>query len=168
MKKIAINNSSESEHNVYHFRENNDILYKCENSASYQSNLDIGLKIWIILIKEVLFYPYILQHEFKKIRNSILNSRADGSGTRLLQLNSQYILWDFWIAAQQWDTEYNAGCRIHRNLSEASVQLDPASKMRNGYAIAALDDNMLDLMKVSKKTHEYWFCTCRSLKSFFL
>ena len=82
------------------------------------------------------------------MRNGILNSRADGTGTRNLRINGQFIFWEFWMAAQEWDATQNVGCRLNRKLTYEAVHLDKSSKMRNSFAIAALDVNMLDLMKV--------------------
>lgn len=59
------------------------------------------------------------------------------------------IFWDFWIAAQQWDEIENIGCRLNRHLTSEGVNLDKTTKMRNGFAIAALNSEMLELMKVS-------------------
>ena len=77
-----------------------------------------------------------------------MNSKADGSGTRNLLLNSNLIFFDFWIAAQEWDEANNIGCKVHHNLTAEMVNLDKSSKMRNSFAFLALDEKMLELMKV--------------------
>ena len=77
-----------------------------------------------------------------------MNSRADGSGTRHLYIDGHFIFWDYWIAAHEWDATCNVGGRLNPGLTSDAVLLDKSSKMRNGFAFAALNAEMLDLMKV--------------------
>ena len=82
------------------------------------------------------------------MRNAVLNSKLDGTGTRLMMLDRKPIVWEHWQEAQQWDSCTNVGHRLHHKLTADAVNLDSASKMRNSLAFEALNSSMLLLMKV--------------------
>ena len=102
---------------------------------------------------------FLLQHNFKKIRNNILKSSTDESGTRCLTSRGKSITWDqFWKAFNFDQGEFSMS--LHHKLTVDHFQLDPASKMRNHLAEDVLDRNMLALMKVffSSKLMHSVFC----------
>ena len=108
---------------------------------------------------------FLLQHNFKKIRNNILKSSTDESPTRCLTLRGKTITWDqFWKAFSYDQGEFSMS--LHHKLTVDHFQLDPASKMRNHLAEDVLDRNILALMKVffsSKGMHSV-FCQSKVIK----
>ena len=92
-------------------------------------------------------------HVFKKIRNSIFNSGIDSCHTRHLLVNENHIEWRHWELAFEWcqDRTLNP-VAPHPKLNKDHIYLTEAGKMRNAYAMEALNDNMLYLMESFKKS----------------
>ena len=89
-----------------------------------------------------------LQHNFKKVRNNILKSTLDGSGTRCLTVKEgSYIVWKHFVNAFMFD-QREFSMSYHKKLTIEHFELNPASKMRNHLAEDVLDVHMLHLMKV--------------------
>jgi hypothetical protein len=89
----------------------------------------------------------LFQHNFKKIRNNILKSTLDGSGTRCLTIGHNNILWEHFINAFNYD-QGEFSLSYNEKLTVDHFELDPASKMRNHLAEEVLDRDMLNLMQV--------------------
>lgn len=87
-------------------------------------------------------------HNMKKLRNAtcILSSGNQPFHTRLLTKNGQYIVWDPWLHAANWDEKTNSRL-IHHKLTSSHLRPDSSEKMRNHLAEDVLDENMLNLMK---------------------
>ena len=88
---------------------------------------------------------YLLQHEFKKLRNSVFSS---GKKKRSVKHEGRLILWSHWEDAYCWDKQTNV-IRIHHKLTEQHIFLDQSGKMRNKFANDCLDENMVWLMEVT-------------------
>ncbi|KAL9970357.1 hypothetical protein ACROYT_G022715 [Oculina patagonica] len=90
------------------------------------------------------------KHNIKKIRNNILKSAKDSTGTRCLTLSGdRSILWEHFLNAFKFD-QGEFSLSLHEKLTMDHFELDPASKMRNHLAEEVLDQNMLNLMKAYK------------------
>lgn len=76
----------------------------------------------------------------------ILSSGNQPFHTRLLTKNGQYIVWDPWLHAANWDEKTNSRL-IHHKLTSSHLRPDSSEKMRNHLAEDVLDENMLNLMK---------------------
>lgn len=86
-----------------------------------------------------------LQHQLKKIRNSILSS--DGKKKTIIR-NGTEILWQHWLDAFNWNKSLR-GVKVNHRLREEHFQLDGPAKMRNKLAVEVLNKDMLHLMKES-------------------
>ena len=87
---------------------------------------------------------FLFQHEFKKLRNSILAS--DGI-KKDITYESEHIFWSHWVAAHQWDQEKHC-IKIYHKLTKEHIHLDGPAKMRNHLANDVLNKDMLHLMQV--------------------
>ncbi|XP_070559920.1 uncharacterized protein [Ptychodera flava] len=85
-------------------------------------------------------------HIFKKIRNNLLKSGFANFHVRQLKHKGNYITWEHWIRAYQWDQRNNS-VRVHRRLTDEHLFPNPQQKMRNKLAEQVLDVDMLSLMK---------------------
>ena len=92
------------------------------------------------------------KHEMKKIRNSILSNRRDGKGPRQLLLKEQYIFWEHFQAAYEFNN--GSGMRLYRKLTKEHVNINNADKMRNHLAINVFNKDMLNLMHVYQSSLE--------------
>lgn len=96
----------------------------------------------------IIYSFFIEQHNIKKIRNNILKSAKDSSGTRCLTLSgNRCIVWEHFLNAFKFD-QGEFSLSLPEKLTMDHFELDPASKMRNHLAEEVLDQNMLNLMKV--------------------
>ena len=88
----------------------------------------------------------LLQHEIKKIRNSLLKS---GPGKKKnITHKGRSIHWQHWIDAYNWDGEFNP-MKLHHRLTNDHMYPDMSAKMRNSLADEVLNGDMLHLMEVS-------------------
>ncbi|KAJ8313193.1 hypothetical protein KUTeg_009256 [Tegillarca granosa] len=85
-------------------------------------------------------------HNIKKIRNAVLSSGTHKYNTKKLMRGDQYIVWDMWINAAQWDENTNSR-KIHHKLSSSHLHPDSSEKMRNHLSEEVLDSDMFHLMK---------------------
>lgn len=67
------------------------------------------------------------------------------SGTRKLEIDARYIVWDHWIQAFNWDRCHNC-VRVHPKLTNEHIFLTKIAKMRNHLAEDVLNKDMLSLM----------------------
>ena len=93
----------------------------------------------VYLIESILNAAFIFQHNFKKLRNSILK--------RPLVHQGRMILFSHWRSAYEWDKETNS-MRVYHKLSHDHMYPDRALKMRNSLANEVLNKDMLHLMEV--------------------
>ena len=92
----------------------------------------------------------MFQHEFKKIRNSLIKSMDVGHtdhGVRLLKHTKDHILWTHWKDAFNWDQKTNS-MKIYHKLAQDHIEPNNEQLMRNSLAIGVLNSEMLHLMKV--------------------
>ncbi|KAK3709452.1 hypothetical protein QZH41_017498, partial [Actinostola sp. cb2023] len=85
------------------------------------------------------------KHNFKKIRNNILKSTTDASGTRSLTIGSNSISWEHFVNAFNYD-QGEFSLSFNEKLTAEHFEMTPASKMRNHLAEEVLDREMLNLM----------------------
>jgi hypothetical protein len=90
------------------------------------------------------------QHEFKKLRNSLLSSDLI---KKTITYDSDQILWQHWIDAFKWDQDSHC-IKIYHHLTKDHIFLDGPAKMRNHLANEVLDKNMLHLMQVNEITYK--------------
>jgi hypothetical protein len=90
-------------------------------------------------------------HVVKRIRNNIYASGDQEGKTRKLKHGEDYIIWDHWVAAFEWDRTNNF-VRIHQALTEQHFNLTNPSKMRNKLAEDVLNEEMLKLMLAYKNS----------------
>jgi hypothetical protein len=86
-----------------------------------------------------------LQHEFKKIRNSLLSSDLE---KKHITYGSDSILWSHFRDAYKWDQDSHC-VKVYHKLTKEHIFLDGPAKMRNHLAFGVLDKNMLHLMQVT-------------------
>lgn len=89
-------------------------------------------------------------HNIKKWRNNIHASGDSDFSTRKLKHFENFIMWDFWIKAYNWDRIHNS-VRVHPKLTDEHIFLTKTSKMRNRLAEDVLDVEMLNLMKAYQR-----------------
>lgn len=94
-------------------------------------------------------YYFVFQHNFKKVRNNLEKSHANGKSTRHLQTKSGEILWQHWREAYNYDK--SLGIRTFHKLTDAHFELTPTSRMRNHLADEVLCPRMIELMQVGRK-----------------
>lgn len=92
----------------------------------------------------------LLQHEIKKIRNSLLGSGLKGK--KKIHHKDRAIYWKNWVDAYNRECTVNS-MRIHHHLVKESLEPNGAEKTRNKYANIALNAEMLHLTEVS-----LWSC----------
>ena len=85
-------------------------------------------------------------HNIKKLRNNIHSSGDHVSCTRKLEIGSQFIVWNHWIQAFNWDRCHNC-VRVHQKLTNEHIYLSKNAKMRNHLAEDVLNKDMLFLMQ---------------------
>ena len=90
-------------------------------------------------------------HVIKRIRNNIYSSGGAEHCTRLLQIDSEFIVWDHFIQAYKWDKSTNP-IRVHQHLTDEYIFLTKQSKMRNRLAELVLNSDMLHLMELYSET----------------
>lgn len=94
------------------------------------------------------FKIYVLQHNFKKIRNNIEKSNKSTKPRCLTLGSGKQILRTHLVEAYNFD-QGKTSIHIHEKLSEQHFHLDPAAKMQNLLAEEVLNKQMLYLMVVS-------------------
>ena len=96
------------------------------------------------------YCSFFLQHNFKKLRNSLLASgfvkEGCDSAKKVITRNGSDILWKHWAATFHWDDKGH-NLKLNHRLSEEHIKVDKAGKMRNYLAFEVLDKNFLHLMK---------------------
>lgn len=93
-----------------------------------------------------------MQHEFKKLRNSLLKSRDIGhteGGVRRLKMGDNLVLWTHWKDAMEWDRR-NHTVKVYHKLTQQHIDPTPTELMRNHLAVDVLNSEMLHLMKVNE------------------
>ena len=98
-----------------------------------------------ILISFENFKYMSLQHNFKKLRNSLLRS---GSSIKQVLLHGHCINWSHFRDAYEWDKVTNS-MRVYHKLRDEHINLEKASKMRNALANDILSMDMHHLMQAS-------------------
>lgn len=102
----------------------------------------------LVYPQQVMIFIQDIKHCLKKIRNNILSSKGShkSSKSRYLMLNGKCILWDHFIEASKYNTNFEL--KIHKKLTPEHVErLSSAGKMRNHLAIDVLDFNIFRLMQ---------------------
>ena len=91
-----------------------------------------------------MFDYFLLQHEFKKVRNSLIKS-GDGRPKKIVY-NFHSVSWKHFLDAYEWD---QANCpKQHQKLTSAHINPDQGEKMRNKLANDVLNAEMLALFEV--------------------
>lgn len=86
-----------------------------------------------------------MQHNFKKIRNTVEKSKREG--VKQLAFDNEELLWEHLRKAYEYDLNSNS-LQTHRHLSDDHFYLTSTSKMRNYLADDVLSEDMLNLVKV--------------------
>ena len=108
-----------------------------------------------ILLKEC--FQCSFQHNFKKLRNNLWKSAASQNAKRILckgTAPSRFILWKHLQEAFEWD-QSKISLKRYQKLTPAHFELNPASLMRNHLANDVLNNEMLNLMRVSYFSFKY-------------
>ena len=118
-------------------------------SCNYYKETKSGFSVW-------LWFAFICQHNFKKIRNNVEKSHKH-SKNRFLQHGDQEITWKQFSGAFRHDLKSNS-LKSHHRLTPKHFTLKSTNRMRNHLAYDVLGDAMCELLQVcisKRKTRIY-------------
>ena len=95
----------------------------------------------------VLFFIYLMQHNFKKLRNNLMKSTT-GKSPRNLQLCGYNILWSHLKDAFIYGVENNP-IATFKFLTPDHFEPNSAGKMRNYLADDVLGKRMIEVLQVT-------------------